>query len=415
VTSRSLIPTDRADRLALGLTLGTLLWAGFVHHGIGPSFRRSSWIEPSTFLLGEVPGELLPALAVLVFPSLALAIAVLFLTRSSLIRTLAGVATVASASFVLYGVEASTPWRFFHWRWSASVALFAVVVGGALYAPLLAASWRQLGWPLRLATYLPVVAFLVFYETSVTGTNPELSFAVSPWPIVQLFALEFIAVWIAALWLGVGLGLLGVARGGAAVAVGILVAGGAQWLAVSASAAGGALLFKPEAGHHIGAVVVALSVLGLTSAWPPRDREALGRRGTNVLLGGVLLAAPLVLGQTLTRLDYAETREHRAQQVIDALAAYLERHQVYPDELAGLVKEGLLDGIPKPRIGLLLDQKFVFQNFGDSYLLEFSSPRWIQCAYNPPWQLEPGEEVDPEDAEALTGAWSCPQKPPEIW
>jgi hypothetical protein len=213
----------------------------------------------------------------------------------------------------------------------------------------------------------------------------------------------------------VGLGLLGVARGGAAAAFGILVAGGVQWLAVSASAAGGALLFKPEVGHHIGAVVVALSVLGLTSAWPPREREALGRRGTNVLLAGVLLAAPLVLGQTLTRLDYAETREHRAQQVIDALAAYLERHQVYPDELAGLVKEGLLDKIPKPRIGLLPDQEFVFQNFGDSYLLEFSSPRWIQCAYNPPWQLEPGEEVDPEDAEALTGAWSCPQKPPEIW
>lgn len=415
MTSLSEGSTRRADRLAVGLTLGTFLWAGFVHHGIGPSFRRSSWIEPSTFLLGEVPDELLPALAVLVFPSLALAVAVLFLTRSALIRTLAGIATLASASFVLYGVEASGPWRFFHWRWSASVALFAVVLGGALYAPLLATSWRRLGWPLRLAAYLPVVAFLVFYETSVTGTDPELSFAVSPWPIVQLFALEFLAVWIAALWLGVGLGLLGVARGGAAIAVGVLVAGGVQWLAVSASAAGGALLFKPEVGHHVGAVVVCLSVLGLASAWPPREREALARRGANVLLGGVLLAIPLVLGQTLTRLDYTETRENRAQQVIDALAAYLERHQVYPDDLAGLVKEGLLEEVLKPSIGLLPGQEFVFQNFGDSYLLEFSAPRWIQCAYNPPWLLEPGEEVDPEDAEALTGAWSCPQKPPEIW
>jgi hypothetical protein len=415
VTSLAQGSSGRAGRLAGGLTGGTFLWAGLVHHGIGPHFRSSSWIAPSSFLRGEVPEALLPALAVLVLPSLALAVAVAFLTRSSLMRTLAGIATLASACFVAYGVEASAPWRFFHWRWSASVVIFAVVVGGALYAPSLTASWRRLGWPVRLATYLPVVGFLVGYETSVTGTNPELSFAVSPWPIVQLLALEFLAVWIAALWLGVGLGLLGVARGGASAAGGVLVAGGVQWLAVSVSAAGGALLFKPEAAHHMAAVAIALAALGVASAWPPRDREARARRGTNLLLGGALLAAPLVVGQTLTRLDYAETRDHRAQRIIDALEAYQERHEGYPDELPALVDEGLLDEVPKPRIGLFSGQEFVFQNFGDSYLLEFSAPRWIQCAYNPPWQLEPGEELDPEDADALTGAWSCPQKPPEIW
>jgi hypothetical protein len=415
VTSLSKGRTGRAGRLAGGLTFGTFLWAAWVHHGIGPHFRSGSWIEPSSFLRGEVPEALLPALAVLVLPSLALAVAVAFLTRSSLLRTLAGIATLASACFVAYGVEASTPWRFFHWRWSASVVIFAVVVGGALYAPSLAASWRRLGWPLRLATYLPVVGFLVGYETNVTGTNPELPFAVSPWPIVQVLALEFLAAWIAALWLGVGLGLLGIARGGAPAAGGVLVAGGVQWLAVSMSAAGGALLFEPEAAHHLGAVAVGLAALGVASAWPPRDREARVRRGTNVLLGGALLATPLVIGQTLTRLDYTETREHHAQRIIDALETYQERHAGYPDELAALVDEGLLDEVPKPRIGLFGGQEFVFQNFGDSYLLEFSSPRWIQCAYNPPWQLEPGEELDPEDADALTGAWSCPQKPPEIW
>ena len=125
--------------------------------------------------------------------------------------------------------------------------------------------------------------------------------------------------------------------------------------------------------------------------------------------------APLVIGQTLTRLDYAETREHRAQLLIDSLKTYEERNAEYPDELTALVEAGLLDEVPKPRIGLFSGQEFTYQNFGDSYLLEFSAPRWIQCAYNPPWLLEPGEEVDPDDADALSGSWSCPQKPPEIW
>ena len=65
--------------------------------------------------------------------------------------------------------------------------------------------------------------------------------------------------------------------------------------------------------------------------------------------------------------------------------------------------------------GLQLVVQPLYQNFGDSYLLEFSAPRWIQCAYNPPWRLEPGEEIEPGDEDALSGSWSCPQKPPELW
>jgi hypothetical protein len=117
----------------------------------------------------------------------------------------------------------------------------------------------------------------------------------------------------------------------------------------------------------------------------------------------------------LTRLDYSVTRDERAQQIIDALAAHAEANSGYPDELSELVTGGLLPEVPRPRVGFFSGQEFVYQNFGDSYLLEFSAPRWIQCAYNPPWQLEPGEELEEEDADALLGAWSCPQKPPELW
>jgi hypothetical protein len=412
------LPDDRArgtSRLAAGLTLGTLVWAALVHHGIGPPFSRSSWIEPSSFLRGNVPDELLPALAVLVLPVLALSVAVAFLTPSALQRTLAGIATLASVCFVFYGIEASDPWRFFHWRWSASVALFAAIVGGALHAPLLAGSWRRLGWPLRVATYLPVFAFLVGYETNVTGTDPELAFAISPWPVVQMLGLEFVAVWIAAVWLGVGLGLLGFARGARFAALGALAAAGVQLVAVAAATTGGALLFEPATGHYVTAALVGLGALGVAAAWPPRDPGARAERARNVLLGGALLAAPLAAGQWLTQLDYAETRDHRAQQIIEALERYVERHAGYPNKLEELVKDGLLASVPVPRVGLFSLQEFVYQNFGDSYLLEFSAPRWIQCAYNPPWRLEPGEEIDPEDEEALSGSWSCPQKPPEIW
>jgi hypothetical protein len=394
-----------AERLGWGLTLLTLIWAGLLHHGLGPSFRKSSWIEPSSFLLGDVPDELLPALAVLVLPSLALAIAVAFVSRSTLARTLTGIATVASACFVFYGLEAAGVWRFFHWRWSVSVLVFAAVVGAAVHAPLLAARWRRFGWPLRLATYLPVFAFLIGYERNVTGTNHELPLALSPWPVVQIFGLE----------LGVGLGLLGLARGWLTAAPGVVAAFGLPLAAVSAGSASGVLPFR-AGPTFVGAMAgLAALVLATAALWPPRGASGWMRRASNTVLGGVLLGLPLVAGQVLTRLDYSVTRDERAQQIIDALAAHAEANAGYPDELSELVTAGLLPEVPQPRVGFFSGQEFVYQNFGDSYLLEFSAPRWIQCAYNPPWKLEPGEDLEEEDADALVGAWSCPQKPPELW
>jgi hypothetical protein len=85
------------------------------------------------------------------------------------------------------------------------------------------------------------------------------------------------------------------------------------------------------------------------------------------------------------------------------------------------VDGGELDHVPAPRIGFpgLGDQQFVYQNFGESYILEFSAPRWIQCAYNPPYEdegEEEGAETDDAGSDGLgEGAWSCPSKPPELW
>jgi hypothetical protein len=393
----------------------TLLWAAVLHQGVGPQFGHSSWIRPSSFLRGDVPDELGAALAVLVLPCAALAIAVCFVTKSALARTIAGFATIASACFVFYGLEVDRVWRFFHWRWSVSIVLFAAVVALACYAPILAARWRQFGWPLRLALYLPLFACLLVYERNVTGTNPDLPLALSPWPVVQILGLEVVASAIAALELGVALGLAGLSRGPLLAGLGVAATVAFPLGSLALGSSSGLLPFQAGPRLYTATAVACLIVLAVCALWRPRDRQSWARRAANVGLGGLLAALPLVAGQALTRIDYSMTRDGRAQQIIDALAAYRARTSSYPDELAELTRAGLLAEIPRPHIGFASSQEFVYQNFGESYLLEFSAPRWIQCAYNPPFVVEPGEEPDADDGEDLGGAWSCPQKPPELW
>jgi len=411
--SRAAAPAPSGLRLGWNCALGTVLWAALLHHGVGPAFQKGSWLEPSSFLWGPIPMELLPALALLVLPCAAIAVAVCFVTPSALARTLAGFSAIASTCFVFYGLEADRVWRFFHWRWSVTTVLFSMVVAVACYAPLLAARWRLLGWPLRLATYLPIFAVLVVFERNITGTNPELPFALSPWPVVQIAGLELVASAIAALEIGVAFGLAGLSRGAGFALAGVLAAVGFPLFSL---ALGSEIALLPfQAGPRLYASTAAACLLVLTACalWPPRSRAAFGRRAGNLLLGGLLAALPLVVGQALTRLDYSVTRDERAQSIIDALATHRTRTNAYPDELSELVGAGLLAEVPRPRIGFGSPQKFTYQNFGESYLLEFSAPRWIQCAYNPPYVTEPGEE--PEDTDELLGAWSCPQKPPELW
>jgi hypothetical protein len=126
---------------------------------------------------------------------------------------------------------------------------------------------------------------------------------------------------------------------------------------------------------------------------------------------------PLLVGQSLTRLDYTTTRDTQAGSIIDALDRHYQKESIYPESLKELVTSGELEEVPRPRIGfaVLSQQDFLYQSFGTSYVLEFSSPRWIQCAYNPPYLEEYEEEEEEEDLEDLGGAWSCPSKPPELW
>jgi len=398
-----------------------LLGAALLYYGIGPEPSRGvgAWWAPRNFLLGEVPGDLLPALAVLVGPLLGLAAAVFWTTTSSLLAALAVFGVVAASCFVFYGIQAPGVWSFFHWRWSACMLLFSALVAAAGTAPLLAASWRRRRPWLRWLLYLPLFLAVVALERNVTGTDPNLPFALSPWPVVPVLGLEVAGSALAALEAGLALGVLGLARrtrtprilgvlAGAALPVGLLAL--ASWADL--------LPFHPGRMLFAATGVLAFGLLA-AAALPLRGmREALSARGRHLALGAVLLAAPLATGQVLIRLDYSATRNVRAQRILDALQAFYEREQRYPDKLQELVDAELLPAIPRPQIGFswLSHPHFVYQNFGDSYLLEFSAPRWMQCAYNPPWTDDEAElDEESEEGATLGGAWSCPSKPPELW
>jgi MFS family permease len=439
MTNREAAPEKKAVPLTWAgwiLTALLLAFAALLHRGIGPIPRtlESNWYNPNTFLLdalmASAPGAAMEnvgsALALLVLPALATAIAVFYTTRSALARMLATSSVIAVAVFVYYGVEAPGVWSFFHWRWSVCVVLFALCVGAALTAPFLAESWKRLGWPLRLILYLPLFAAAVAFERNVTGTDDTLLFAISPWPVVQVFGLEVFASLIALLLVGVAIGLWLVSRGrekslwsvAALSLVAAVVAAAIPTAALWLGSQQGLVPFRAGPALLAATAAIALATLAIAATLRVgRDSGELIGRARIWALGGLLLGLPLLVGQSMTRLDYAITRDARAQQVIDALQLHYEKESLYPDKLEELVEDGQLEEIPRPRIGFawLSEQDFLYQSFGTSYVLEFSAPRWIQCAYNPPYQDEYEEEEEEEDLEDLGGSWSCPSKPPELW
>lgn len=424
-----------------------VVYAALVHHGVGPDLAGADgrWYEPRGWLrlplsgLGDGP-----AIASISAVAFALTAAVVATSRSAVARWLALSGAIASACFAYYGLAFPLPWRVFGGHWSAAIATFALVAGGALASVWLAASWRERGWSLRALFYAPVFLVVVALERNVTGTDPSLPLALSPWPAVPVFGLGVVAFTVAFVLLGVAGGLALHASSAAArrrvlvSAAGAVLGVGVPWLALAFAAQQGLLPFS--AGPGLYGLVTAGALLLLAAAAPPlRHRpEPAGERARLFALSAILLGLPLVTGQTLARLDYAVTRNERAQQLIEALQAHFAEEHVYPDSLDELVEAGRLASVPAPRIGFAPfgQSAFVYQNFGTSFLLEFHATRWIQCAYNPPYDDEddldghapddrgfgagrardsaPHSALD-DDGDGLEGAWSCPSNPPELW
>jgi len=432
--------------LGWAVVAAALAYAVLVHYGVGPSNQGIAWhwYTPRTFLLDiellypvfESLGRALMGAAI---PAAALAACAIALCRSSVGRALALASLVAVLLFPFYGVRAPFVWNFFQWRTSAVLALTAVVVGFSLATPWLAQSWLRLSWPVRLLVYLPIVFAVFALVRNATGTDESLRFAISPWPAVPVFGIEVAALFIAA-WLGrTGVGLLAIARqqgSGGRRAWGRLVAGLLLAIALPVlllwiGSRLGLFPFRAGAKTLLGAsLVTALSI-----ALVPLVRgggERLRKRARHVLVGAALIGIPLVGSEAVARYDYYLTREIRARRIIDALDVYFRRETVYPDALQDLVEAGDIDSIREPSIGFgfLYDAKFRYQNFGTSFILEFEAPRWVECAYTPPFseeeeeEGESGDQSEPagdedaasgEDGDSLGEAWSCPSKPPELW
>jgi hypothetical protein len=412
--------TRRLELLGWLLTGLAVLYAYFVHQGMGPEplGPRRTWYEPHGFLhdvngLAWAFASPARSIVLLALPAAALVAAVFIASRSALARALALSAWVSVLLFGFYGTVAPPIWEFFSWRGSAVLVLTALTVGFALAAPFLARSWLRLTVSWRLLFYAPVCFAVIALIRNATGTDESLRFSVSPWPAVPVFGIEvgalFVMVWLA----GVGLGTWGLAQGGVRHAAQGAVLGISAPVALVALGSGLSLLpFKADAST-LGALAAACAVgIGLAAVRERLRPEALGERARHLAVGAALLAVPLVLGEVWARLDYYWTRDQRARELIDAMDRFYAREEIYPDELEDLVAAGDLDAIPEPSIGFgfLYDGRFEYRSFGTGFILEFPAPRWVQCAYTPPY-----EDEEEEGGAGFGGSWSCPSNPPELW
>jgi hypothetical protein len=425
-------PARSAGRRAAGWAGLALLLAytAMVHHGIGYDRGRlpPRWWHPNQFLLdtaligGGLSDAWLQAAAALLLPALLLVLLVFVGTRSATARALSLSCVATLGIFCFYAFRARFVWEFFHWRGSLTMLLIGLAAGCALAAPLLAASWLRRHPLLQVALYLPVVLVVVAFLRNATGTDESLAFNFSPWPAVSIFGLEIAAYAAAGLHLALALAALAYAGWARRPGTSLLLLALALWALPAWLAArfGEGVLRRPRPLL----LLLGLAAVAALAAVVPGGRsvQAYRRRALHCALGAALVFLPLFVGRAWSTGDYVATRFVRAQELIDALAVYYEGREEYPDSLSTLVDQGLLDSVPRPRIGfsLLADlgltspPRFSYRNLGSSYVLEFVSTEWVQCAYNPPWE-EDEEYADEYDDEETEEAWSCPESRPELW
>jgi hypothetical protein len=407
--------------LGWGLLAALVGYTYLIHQGIGPEpGRNETWYTPTSFLfsapvvseLFETLGE---ALAWFGLPALFLAIATFITNRSAVARSMAISCVLATVCFIYYGTEADQIWTFFHWRASAVLTLMTMAIGFSIGAPFLAHSWLRLGWPARIATYLPFLLLILAFMRNATGTDQSLQFALSPWPAISMFGIGLGSMFTLVLMLGTAIGIAGIARarrssGSAAfgagvtgVALGLAVPACLLWLGDSLS------VFAFSVGATtLSAMTIACAVAIGLGTLRAGGADGLHRRAVGLAVGAAMVAVPVVSGQALARYDYYVTREILAREVTDALAAYLEKEEIYPDELDELVTDGYLTEIPEPAIGFsfLYDGEFRYRSFGTSFILEFPAPGWVECAYTPPYLDE--DEYEGDDDEFGVGAYDNP-------
>jgi hypothetical protein len=403
-------------------------YAVLLHQGVGspPGGYATKWWHPTQFLtlsatIGGWTDIPYRGAAILTAPAALLAVIVFLGTRSAVARALAVSLVITVASFAYSGFVLLGPWELFHWRWSLVLVWTGLILGFTLLSPQLSAAWLQQRVLVRLLLYAPVAFAVIAVIRNATGTDETLFSNFSPWPVIPVVGFEVGAYTIAGVLLGVALALGGLSQAGKRPAV--VIAGLLAGVVFPSIWFYGRFETTPTAGLVALAVGSAASI-GLWSITRGGDRAAvLGRRAAHVALGATLVVLPIFAGRAWADADYGLNKFVRARVAQRALAAYRDRVGVYPDEISELVDGGYLEELPRPRVGfdflydagLLAPISFSYRGLGSSYVLEFLSTEWVQCAYSPAWELEEGEELEDEEDDESGEAWSCPGTRPALW
>jgi hypothetical protein len=330
------------------------------------------------------------------------------LFRGAVMRALFLALGVTLIAFSYYGWLDLETWQDYSWRWPAVLFATACYLAVFALAPAMLTAVRRRARVIQIAALLLFVLPIYALSIEVTGTNPLLQWNLSPWPTVTLYGFLLIGLVLAVIHLSAGAGILVGARwsGATGVALGVLTA------AALAVVLRGIPFERTTALRLVvlalpAALVVAL-VLRRAATRPP-DPVAF-------LAAGMLMLLSIKAGQWHAEWFLGQAREVIAPRVIEAIERYHAEHSVYPSELTELVPKQL-PAIEQPRIGWLDwdEEVFTYTDLGDSFLLEFSGPLWVQCAYSPPYEGEVDEEEPAAEDETLEGAWSCQRKPPRLW
>ena len=456
----------------LALLLGYTL---FAHQGLGlpKANAKPTWWHPTGFLndwpiIGSASETWWVGTLMVLIPALLLGIGVLWGTRSAIARAMAITCVLVVAMFGFYGYQADGIWEFFHWRASVLFVSLAAAISFTLASPWLAASWLRLGWAGRLVLYLPLFLFIVGLERHATGWDKNMAMNFSPWPAVPVIGFEIGAFTLIGFLFGLAFGVWGLSvlrsnrlLGAIGIALGVVFP--LIWFSSRFS--------QPEAFGTILLLVISCVALGLAAITTGENRDyRLRQRALHLGVGASLAFFPLFVGRSMSLSDYSASRFVHAQKLIDGLHAHYMEEGLYPDELDELIELEYLSEIPRPTVGFdvvyalgwMDSPEFEYRSLGSSYVLEFVSTEWVQCAYNPPWLDEDededygiedpdyedrynydkfeygrGDEEDYEDYEeyeeeevdveeeadeiADTGeeeedsAWSCPSSRPQLW
>ncbi len=396
----------------------------------------------------SLPDALVP-FALFCGPPLALFAASFTLFRGSAVaRAYVFFLALTMCIFVWYGYRAEQVWRFFEWRFGAVVISFTAITSLIVFSPSLLRGLVRRSVALTALAVGAAAASIFVLSTEVTGTNGDMPFNISPWPIVTLVGFLLVGATIAAAH----------AAGGAAVWIRNRVGGApgfalGELVAVVVGLASGWLIFTAPSGWTAVAFIAALHSL-VCLVFAPRDAEEGRRSGLFRLTAGALLLAAIFGSAQIASALQRAARDETALDLLVALETYKKDLSTYPETLEDLVPK-YLEAVPRPAIGLIRDDddRFAYSNYGDSYALEFASVLWVQCQYSPPYEFaaaDPDEFADEDmvDVEAgeameswdspdvaarteptaedralaaklaergLEGSWSCPEEPPKLW